>query len=732
MGIIVVGLLRKQLSLQQIVGNERGGVKAGVNGLLMKIGCSNITVWYCVYLSVATSLKYCVYLSVATSLKYCMYLSVATSLYGIVVATSLKYCVYLSVATSLKYCVYLSVATSLSNTIPVCTKSNDGPIYYEGDSVTLTCTMGFHGNQKPKLDWTLPRWHVDYDHLRFKQENSANLVSSSVTLGLQHMIDGKLFTCSASFVNISSTYNCTTMFKPESVQYVPYISHLRTFPWTEEHNHQTEEGSNITLACEAHGNPRPNWTWKFFPKKVNKSKVLPCKFVTCRLSYLTTMDTGSYQCIVSNTVKGVDRSATQTLYLKVNGRGVTSTAAPVSVEYKKDKGFSPYAIGAIVCASLAVILIIVFILLALKMRRREHMLHERLTRMHDENLDDQEVELLDENIQPDNSELPAEYGRLKQQWEIARKDIRLVDLIAKGSFVEVWRGRMRKYPRRNEIMKVAIKRIVSEATEKERRFYLAELEVMKAIQPHPNVLPLIGCYTGSDPWLMMVEYAVEGSLYQYLQHRRPGDLRVEISTDNHNSVSVRNQNLTAHKLLSLAAQVVNGLVHINRFKMIFYRLRASSVLVCKGGVCKLSGFGFTQDVTERNLYEANSSPVRWMSPESLFENVFNVKTDIWSFGILLWEIVHFGHLPYPDMGPHEVTEKIQTGYRMSQPPHCSSDIYNLMLMCWAENPENRPCFGDIMQNLHHLSQHADTHINIDKLPEGLRSADIIDNMDIVA
>ncbi|XP_053372812.1 vascular endothelial growth factor receptor 1-like [Mercenaria mercenaria] len=379
------------------------------------------------------------------------------------------------------------------DTIPVCTKSNDGPIYYEGDSVTLTCTMGFHGNQKPKLDWTLPRWHVDYDHLRFKQENSANLVSSSVTLGLQHMIDGKLFTCSASFVNISSTYNCTTMFKPESVQYVPYISHLRTFPRTEEHNHQTEEGSNITLACEAHGNPRPDWTWKFFPKKVNKSKVLPCKFVTCRLSYLTTMDTGSYQCIVSNTVKGVDRSATQTLYLKVNGRGVTSTAAPVSVEYKKDKGFSPYAIGAIVCASLAVILIIVFILLALKMRRREHMLHERLTRMHDENLDDQEVELLDENIQPDNSELPAEYGRLKQQWEIARKDIRLVDLIAKGSFVEVWRGRMRKYPRRNEIMKVAIKRIVSEATEKEeRRFYLAELEVMKAIQ-HTQMSCFDGC-----------------------------------------------------------------------------------------------------------------------------------------------------------------------------------------------------------------------------------------------
>ena len=73
---------------------------------------------------------------------------------------------------------YLNFMYFFSDTFPVCTKSNDGPIYYENDIVTLTCTMGFNGNQKPKLDWELPRYHVDYEHLQFKEENSVNLVTN--------------------------------------------------------------------------------------------------------------------------------------------------------------------------------------------------------------------------------------------------------------------------------------------------------------------------------------------------------------------------------------------------------------------------------------------------------------------------------------------------------------------------------------------------------------------------
>ncbi|KAL4228426.1 hypothetical protein ACF0H5_011473 [Mactra antiquata] len=627
------------------------------------------------------------------------------------------------------------------DTMPICTKSDTEPPYYENDNVTLACTIGFHGNHKPIIEWKMPPLHVDYKHTKFEDITTANMMSKSVSLNLQHMIDGKLFRCYVDFVNISAQFSCNTMFPPGSVQYAPFISHMKTVPYTDGKNHEVREGSNLTLFCAAHGNPEPTFKWQFNGSEDNSVKYLPCDRKLCHLTKLQPLDSGSYVCIVSNVVKQKIYEVKSQLMIHVlaavndntfNDVKPKPTPKPVVTEYYKDKGVSPYAVGAIVCASLAVILIIVFVFLALKMRRRERHLHQRLTRMHDENLDDQEVELLDESIQPDNTELPVEYGRLKQQWEIARKDVRLVELIAKGSYVEVWRGRMRKYPRRNEIMKVAIKRIMSEACDKERRYFLAELEVMKAIQPHPNILPLIGCYTGSDPWLIMVEYAVEGSLYQYLQHHRPGDLRVEINSDRRDSVSVRNQQLTSLKLLSLTAQIVSGLQHINRFKMVFYRLRASNILVCKGGTCKLSGFGFGVDITERNMYESNSLPLRWMSPECLVDNVFNTKTDVWSFGILFWEIVHFGHLPYPDMGPQEVTEKIHTGYRMPQPIHCSGDLYNLMLMCWAENPENRPSFGDIMQNLHHLAENAENHINIDKLPDGLRSSDIIDSMNCVA
>lgn len=613
---------------------------------------------------------------------------------------------------------------------PICTKSDLSTIFYEGDNVTFTCSLSYHGNHPPDLNWELPKLHVDYQQLTFTKEITNTKASSSINFHLQHMIDGKLFTCSAKFANVSRMLSCHQMFPPGSVQYIPFITNLKTFPLTEDHNHRVEKGSNLSLYCTAHGNPVPQWTWTF----VNTQGVmnnLNCSMV-CILHDIQPKDMGTYTCSVSNVVKDHKHMATESIYIIIDEKPLR----PAGVVFKYNNSLpvwqqpstngthvSPYAIGAIVCAGITVILVVVFLLMALKTRRREQQLRNSLAAMHDENMDDLEAELLDENNQPNNAELPLEYNRLKQQWEIVRKDIHLVDLIAKGSFVEVWQGRMRKYPRRNDIMKVAVKRIVSEVTDKERRFFLAELEILKAIHPHPNILPLISCYTASDPWLMIVEYAAEGSLYQFLQQRRPGNLRVEINHDDGESVTISSHSLDAHKLLSMAVQVVNGLLHINRYKMIFYRLRSANVLVSKGGVCKLSGFGFAQDIAERNRYESNSAPVRWLSPESLLENVYNVKTDIWSFGILLWEIVHFGHLPYPDMGPNEVVEKIQTGYRMSQPIHCSSEIYNLMLMCWAENAVNRPSFGDVLQNLNNLLKNAEKHINIDKLPQSIHGTD---------
>ncbi|XP_052273809.1 fibroblast growth factor receptor 1-like isoform X1 [Dreissena polymorpha] len=629
---------------------------------------------------------------------------------------------------------------------PNCYKNSNATVFYEGKNMTFTCELGFQGNQPPVLSWLKPKLHVDLQHLYEESDNTPNRVSKSITMRLESMIDGKLFQCTAEFMNITSKMACDTMLPPQSVQYAPFITHLQTYPKTDARNVTVTAGSNLTILCFAHSNPDCLYKWSqttTLPTGKVSQTELPCKENHCHLTDVQCAQSGVYMCHVSNIVMGTVRTANKTLTLTVVSSStqtcpLITTNKPVEsivASILSSHGISPYAVGAVVCASLAIVLIVVFVFIALKVRRREKRLLERLTRVHDETLDDQEVELLDDNMQPNNSDLvgmPIEYSRLKQQWEIARKDIGLGDLIAKGTFVEVWQGRMRKFPRGNDILKVAVKRVVAEATERERKFFLAELEVMKAIQPHPNILPLIGCYTAGDPWLMVVEHAVEGSLYQYLQQRRPGNGRVLITSGHADTVTMNNGGLNALKLLSLAIQIVTGLIHINRYKMIFYRLRSANILVCKGGVCKLAGFGFTHDICKRNIYESNSAPVRWMSPESLQDNVYNMKTDVWSFGVVLWEIINYGHLPYPDMGPQEVADRIQAGYRMPQPQHCSADIYNLMLMCWAENPGNRPSFVDILQTLTHLERAADTHVHIDRLPEGLKNADIVSSLETIA
>ncbi|XP_005091416.2 tyrosine kinase receptor Cad96Ca [Aplysia californica] len=389
--------------------------------------------------------------------------------------------------------------------------------------------------------------------------------------------------------------------------------------------------------------------------------------------------------------------------------------------------FSPYAVGAVISAGLAVLLIIGFVLMSMRMKKREKRMREKMARAHDENLDDQEVELLDESTQPNTEYLPTEYSRLKMSWEIPRKDVRLLEQVGQGAFVEVWKGRMRRSPGSTEVMRVIIKKLQGEASEKERHFFTAELEVLKMLPAHANVIRLVGSYTTHEPWLMMMEQASEGTLQQFLQRHRPGHQQVMIGRGDKASVSMRKQMLTAQKLLALAAQVASGLDHLEKFKLIYYRLRSCKILVAKGGICKMSGFGFANEITDRNIYEVNCVPVRWSAPESLQHQLYNIKTDTWAYGIVAWEILHFGTTPYPTMGPQEVVESVHTGFRMPKPQHCSSELYELLLRCWHTLPEERPSYQEILEVLSHLVVNADLHIDFSGLPDHLLSLDTADN-----
>ncbi|XP_071175789.1 fibroblast growth factor receptor-like [Mytilus edulis] len=593
--------------------------------------------------------------------------------------------------------------------------------YQNGDvnqQTLFDCSVHYRGNQPPIILWKHDKQELntgtDYHNNTFAM--------ATLSFKPDKKYDGYRFLCLVEYPSAKFLTACQT--KPPLQIYYPV--HLNKMIIKYVYN----SGKTINLDCQASGNPHPKYRWTFKPKGDNSAETILATEPRYTITDADKRNEGTYNCTVTNNINGTLFIDTQTKYIKINDENSSdgkyrfviiqsSQEDNTTPNPTTSAGVSPYAIGAVICAVLAVILILVFVILGMKfrdqcflMQMRDKRTHTRLTRDHDENMDDQEIELLDESVQSSVRTDEPQYGRLKLYWEIPRKDIRLVEEIAAGSFVEVWKGKMKKYPNSSEIQKVAIKKLIENATEQERKFFLGEMEVQKMLQPHPNVILLIGCYTFHEPWLLMLEYAQEGTLYEYLQYSRPGAQTVQISSN-----SVHHKNINSHRLLAIAAQVVNGLMHLQKFKLIYYRLKTSNILVGRGGICKLTGFGFPHEITERNQYENDTLPVEWMSPESLREQIYNYRTDIWSYGVLLWEIIHFGLSPYLNLEREEIEDDILSGKRLERPPHCSEDLYQLMLDCWQEDPMKRKEYPDILQVLSNMAADHSLHILLSSLPD---------------
>uniref|UniRef100_A0A1B0A1I1 Protein kinase domain-containing protein n=1 Tax=Glossina pallidipes TaxID=7398 RepID=A0A1B0A1I1_GLOPL len=108
---------------------------------------------------------------------------------------------------------------------------------------------------------------------------------------------------------------------------------------------------------------------------------------------------------------------------------------------------------------------------------------------------------------------------------------------------------------------------------------------------------------------------------------------------------------------------------------------------------------------------------KWMAIESLYDNIFSTESDIWSFGILMWEIVTLGSTPYPGISAAEVMRKVRDGYRLEKPEHCRRELYNIMFYCWAENRHERPTFGEIVQMLDKLLHTEMDYVELERFPD---------------
>uniref|UniRef100_A0A8C1M5U9 Tyrosine-protein kinase n=1 Tax=Cyprinus carpio TaxID=7962 RepID=A0A8C1M5U9_CYPCA len=203
--------------------------------------------------------------------------------------------------------------------------------------------------------------------------------------------------------------------------------------------------------------------------------------------------------------------------------------------------------------------------------------------------------------------------------------------------------------------------------------FLEEAQIMKKLR-HDKLVQLYAVVS-EEPIYIVTEYMGKGSLLDFL---KDGEGRA----------------LKLPNLVDMAAQVAAGMAYIERMNYIHRDLRSANILVGDNLVCKIADFGLAR-LIEDNEYTARQGakfPIKWTAPEAALYGKFTIKSDVWSFGILLTELVTKGRVPYPGMNNREVLEQVERGYRMPSPQDCPSSLHELMVQCWKKEAEERPTF----------------------------------------
>uniref|UniRef100_A0A8C2I433 Tyrosine-protein kinase n=1 Tax=Cyprinus carpio TaxID=7962 RepID=A0A8C2I433_CYPCA len=269
---------------------------------------------------------------------------------------------------------------------------------------------------------------------------------------------------------------------------------------------------------------------------------------------------------------------------------------------------------------------------------------------------------------------PTVYGvsPIHDKWEMERTDITMKHKLGGGQYGEVYVGVWKKYN-----LTVAVKTLKEDTMEVEE--FLKEAAVMKEVK-HPNLVQLLGVCTLEPPFYIVTEYMPHGNLLDYLR---------ECDREQVNAVV----------LLYMATQISSAMEYLEKKNFIHRDLAARNCLVGENHVVKVADFGLSRLMTG-DTYTAHAGakfPIKWTAPESLAYNTFSIKSDVWAFGVLLWEIATYGMSPYPGIDLSQVYDLLEKGYRMEQPEGCPPKVYELMRACWQWSPLDRPSFAEIHQ-----------------------------------
>ncbi|XP_040006947.1 platelet-derived growth factor receptor beta-like [Xiphias gladius] len=497
----------------------------------------------------------------------------------------------------------------------------------------------------------------------------------------------------------------------------------------------SEVGSKAVL-CVSEGAPPPSVTW-----------------YTCHSTHRCSNLTGRWRSL-SAASEGV---SLQDNITEVEERGVTqvrslltlqalSSLSAVRCEAKNSAGrrardlrvLSTSLLSQVVVLAAVLVLVIItvfFLIILILLWRKKPRYEFRWKVIESVSADGQQYTYLNPAHLPYNS-----------TWEIPRDNVVLGQVLGSGAFGRVVEANISGLIHSHSTTKAAVKMVKPSSVAVQS--LMSELKVLVHLGPHLNVVNLLGACTRGGPVYLITEFCRHGDLVNYLQRNKHTFLQSDTHTKSDSDGGYMDMNkeesaqyvamqklnyaiteatvyetpytppdqqeasplllsdsplLSLNDLLSFSYQISQAMDFFSSRNCVNRDLAARNVLVCEGKLVKICDFGLARDLMKDQDYitrENSFLPVKWLSPESIFQNIYNSQSDVWSYGILLWEIFSLGGSPYPDLPmTQDFYSALKRGYRMTRPEHAPHDIFELMKQCWEEKPQSRPSFSSLVTSV---------------------------------
>nr|XP_020455714.1 vascular endothelial growth factor receptor 1 isoform X2 [Monopterus albus] len=481
--------------------------------------------------------------------------------------------------------------------------------------------------------------------------------------------------------------------------------------------------SSVALSCPSEGVPPPTITWykDEHPLSQGSGIVISPEGATLQIERITVEDQGLYTCQATNE------------------RGSAESSGHIWVNSASEASFLEAPALACTC----VVSTLFWLLLTLLIRK-----------LRQPNTSNTKPEYLSIIVDTGDGPIEEQCERLQydaNEWEFPRERLKLGKPLGRGAFGKVMQACAFGIDNATGCRTVAVKMLKEGATASEHKALMTELKILNHIGHHLNVVNLLGaCTKPGGPLMVIVEYCCYGNLSTFLKSKRDvfehnqsakgndggprwgssmSDSQSNIRTDQGEKKdsgnvpnSASNTPLFLEDLISFSFQVARGMEFLASRKCIHRDLAARNILLSDNKVVKICDFGLARDIYKDPDYVRKGDarlPLKWMSPESIFDKVFTTQSDVWSYGILLWEIFSLGASPYPGLHiDEEFCHRLRGGTRMRAPEYSTPEIYSTMLACWEDHPSDRPTFTNLVDTLGDLLQARGQQDGKDYVPLG--------------